>query len=96
MLVFSQDGSYENKENLRQNAFVCVVNSYIYFTRPIYIEQWSVNTNGQAAGNLLTELSAQGMNIRELASYLKQINVDTYNLGLAPYGKYGLRFIDSL
>ena len=58
----------------------------VSYCRPVIVEQWSLSTNGQAAGSLLMELSSLGMTIGELVTYLKELKLDTYSLGLAPYG----------
>lgn len=52
------------------------------------IERWSPAISEHSpAARLLTELSSQGMTVRDLVQYLNQIQVDTYPLGLSPFGK---------
>lgn len=57
-----------------------------YELRPVKVERWSPAFGiRSAADKLLTDLSSQGMTVRELRVYLDQIQVDTYTLGLSEY-----------
>lgn len=57
-----------------------------YHIEPYKIERWSPALTGtSAAAKLLTELSSQGMIVKELVHYLNEIHIDTFPLGLSPY-----------
>ena len=62
----------------------------LFHNSPYKVEEWSsaINRNRSPADKLLSELACQGITVKELAEFLDQLSIETFQLGLREYGKF--------
>jgi len=66
-------------------------NTQYLFFRPIMVERISPALSCDSpTAKLLSELSSQGMTVKQLRDALEEMEIDTYLFGLMPYSKSSL------